>query len=445
MSESAGEGSPAHAPAAPAPQRSGLGMLFSRLQNLFAVTVWPQNSGNQLDVSDDDADLLLFGNVPRTASPINTPASALTSQDAKKQESSEETPRFLDTYSEEDIRGFFQDFKLPEGQYKDRNFNQMFEDLGFKDLVFDIDVSDSFVHRVQLFNHSKTPENLLAQLFIRRETTFSVLDTKKFDSRLCGVPDYYARGFDTGLAYLRNYFTSPSSDSASGAVTSLQKKNPHLMQMIVIEWLRFQNPNRAWGKHVPLPGQLHPGLGTVNDMQMLLKELCVRKSRDGVMNIPEHWYNAYLYSRLRWPYHFLNPVFEGFFQSTCLALQKDIDEKGLPTVAWAVNLGKLRCMVPPETTSDPSSPPQYVHIKWVAQEQVTSVTPKLLNYFASEGYQNLVRTYTRPELFYIDWEDETEQKDSLTDTSVPSSQPSSSSSESSAETTTSSTEATVAH
>jgi len=392
-------------------------MLFSRLQNLFAITVWPSNSGNSLDVTDDDADLLLFGNVPRAASPINTPASALTLRDASGGGNASGVPRFLDTYSEEDIRGFFEDFKLPEGQYKGRNFNQMFEDLGFKDLVFDIDVSDSFVHRVQLFHHNKNPENLLAQLFIRRETTFSVLDTKKFDARLCGVPDYYAHGFDTGLAYLRNYFTSPAADAGgSGAVSSLQKKNPHLMQMIVIEWLRFQNPNKGWGKHVPLPGQLHPGLGTVNDMQTLLKQLCVRKSRDGVMNIPEHWYNAYLYMRLRWPYHFLNPVFEGFFQSTCLALEKDIAEKGLSTVAWAVDLGKLRCMVPPECTSDPEGPPQYVRIKWVAQEQVTSVTPKLANYFASEGYQNLVRKYTRPELFSIDWEDPAEPGDkSVTD------------------------------
>jgi len=384
-------------------------MLFSRLQNLFAITVWPQNSGNTLDVTDDDADLLLFGNVPRAASPIDTPASALTMRDAPESSNQNGVPRFLNTYSEEDIRGFFENFKLPEGKYKGRNFNQMFEDLGFKDLVFDIDVSDSFVHRVQLFNHDKNPENLLAQLFIRRETTFSVLDTKKFDARLCGVPDFYAKGFDTGLAYLRNYFTSPAADAGSEALTSLQKKNPHLMQMIVIEWLRFQNPNRSWGQHVPLPGQLHPGLGTVNDMQTLLKQLCVRKARDGVMNIPEHWYNAYLYMRLRWPYHFLNPVFEGFFQSTCLALEKDIAEKGLSTVAWAVDLGKLRCMVPPECTSDPTGPPQYVHIKWVAQEQVTSVTPRLANYFASEGYQSLVKKYTRPELFSIDWEDQSEQ------------------------------------
>lgn len=258
------------------------------------------------------------------------------------------------------------------------------------------------------------------RLFIRRETTFSVLDTKKFDARLCGVPDYYAKGFDTGLEYLRKYFTSPTAAAASGAVTALQKKNPHLVQMIVIEWLRFQNPNKAWGRHVPLPGQLHPGLGTVNDMQMLLKQLCLRKARDGVMNIPEHWYNAYLYSRLRWPYHFLNPVFEGFFQSTCLALQSEIEEKGLSTVAWAVDLGRLRCQVPPECLPDPAGPPHYVHIKWVAQEQVTSVTPKLLNYFASEGYQNLVRTYTRPELFSIDWGDVQDQIPGLAASAVAS-------------------------
>lgn len=176
-------------------------MLFSRLQNLLAITVWPQSSGNTLDVSDNDAglffhpnpiphtphiphllhslrvhthtgtntDLLLFGNVPRTATPINEPSTSLAPHGGALGGSETGTgstadgPRFLDTYSEADIRGFFRDFKLPEGQYKGRNFNEMFEDLGFKDLVFDIDVSDSFVHRVQLYTHSKTPENLLAQ------------------------------------------------------------------------------------------------------------------------------------------------------------------------------------------------------------------------------------------------------------------------------------------
>ena len=114
-------------------------------------------------------DLLLFGNVPRTATPINEPSTSHASHGnalgggETGAGSTADGPRFLDTYSEADIRGFFRDFKLPEGQYKGRNFNEMFEDLGFKDLVFDIDVTDSFVHRVQLYTHSKTPENLLAQ------------------------------------------------------------------------------------------------------------------------------------------------------------------------------------------------------------------------------------------------------------------------------------------
>ena len=107
--------------------------------------------------------------MPRTATPINEPGTSLAPHGGALGGSETGTgstadgPRFLDTYSEADIRGFFRDFKLPEGQYKGHNFNEMFEDLGFKDLVFDIDVSDSFVHRVQLYTHSKTPENLLAQ------------------------------------------------------------------------------------------------------------------------------------------------------------------------------------------------------------------------------------------------------------------------------------------
>lgn len=335
------------------------------------------------------ADLMLFGNGNRSATPIGA---------APERGSGDEGPRFLDTYSEGDLRSFFEDFRLPAGRYKGWNYNEVFRALGFTDLVFDIDVSDNFVHKVQLYAGARRPECLLAQLFIRRETTFSVLETKQFDAHRCGVPQFYAEGFDAGLAYLRTYFTA-AQPARRGAATPLQQRYPHLLQMIVIEWLRFQNPRAAWPRDaLPLPGQLHPGLGTVNDMQLLLKMLCLRKQRDGVMNIPEHWYNAYLYSRLQWPYLFLNPAFQGFFLSTCIALEPDIARFGFSRVAWAVDLGRLRC-------ADGAGGGALSHITWVAQEQVAPVTQKLLDYFDSDGYKEIVRSFTRPELFSIDWSD----------------------------------------
>lgn len=246
------------------------------------------------------------------------------------------------------------------------------------------------------------------RLFIRRETTFSVLNTKSFDPKAAGVPEYYAHGFEEGLSYLRGYFYgSNMTESKNNGMPWCRERrigeNPHLLQMIAIEWLRFQNPKKPWGTMVPLPGQFHPGLGSVDDMQMLLQQLCEKRDRDGVLNIPEHWHNAYVYSRMRWSYHFLNPVFEGFFLSTRAALEKDIKERGLAMVAWAVNLGLLRCRVPQEMVSKGVDPLTTFAIKWVGQEQVTAAKPKLLEYFSSPGYKDMVRKYTRPELFYIDW------------------------------------------
>jgi len=391
-------------------ERTGLGALsalFARLQNIFAITVWPDNSDNSLAIADDDADLLLFGNAARAATPINSPSGVISSSSSSSGEIRPLEPRFLDDYSESDIRGFFSEFKIKDGPNKGKNFETLFAELGFKDLKFSIDVSDEFVHRIHLYNGKKTGENLLAQLFIRRETAFSILDTKTFDAVKCGVPDFYAEGFKVGLSYLRKYF-APSAPS-SGLSLSGQKKNQHIVQMIAIEWLRFQDPSKVSKSKPLLPGQNHPGLGIVNDMQLLLEYLCSRKGRDGVMNIPEHWYNAYLYSRLRWPYRFLNPVFQGFFESTAIALESDIKKRGLPDVAWAVHFGKLRCRVPVvpkdgsgDKTDISDLPP--VSIRWVAQEQVAAVTPKLKDYFSSKEYTDLVSQYRHPELFYIDWE-----------------------------------------
>jgi len=72
-------------------------------------------------------------------------------------------PRFLDTYSEADLRGFFSSFHFETGRYVGKNFNEMFAQLGFTHLIFSIDVSDNFVHRVSLYDTKQCPENLLAQ------------------------------------------------------------------------------------------------------------------------------------------------------------------------------------------------------------------------------------------------------------------------------------------
>ena len=184
--------------------RSALSALFSRLQNLFAVTVWPEEQDNTLNVPDDEdnglllmllfffhdlvfffiqemmtrTDLLLFGN-KRVVEPIKSvPTTALDATLGSMTPKSvtlpkrDEGPRFLDTYSETDLRGFFNSFRFATGRYTGKNFNEMFAQLGFTHLIFNIDVSDNFVHRVSLYDTAQCPENLLAQFATTTNHTY---------------------------------------------------------------------------------------------------------------------------------------------------------------------------------------------------------------------------------------------------------------------------------
>jgi len=107
-----------------------LSALFSRLQNLFAITVWPDQQDNTLNIPEDEEnDLLLFGN-KRAAEPIKSmPVSALDATIGSvvprevRSEADDAGPRFLDRYSEADLRGFFNSFRFETGKYIGKNFN----------------------------------------------------------------------------------------------------------------------------------------------------------------------------------------------------------------------------------------------------------------------------------------------------------------------------------
>jgi hypothetical protein len=153
---------------------------------------------------------------------------------------------------------------------------------------------------------------------------------------------------------------------------------------------------------------MHPGLGVGPEIEYLIVELANRSQRDGILNIPEHWYNAVLYSRAMRPYHFLNPAFEGFFLSITAALQPEIASRGLAIVAWAIFRGLLCCMPPLDPGvshgEDSLVIRRPVRVRWVPQEQVCPLTGRLGEYFDSPRYRDAVRKYYRPELFSILWD-----------------------------------------
>jgi hypothetical protein len=82
------------------------------------------------------------------------------------------------------------------------------------------------------------------------------------------------------------------------------------LKITVIEWLAMQNPDASFTDDRPqLPGQTHPGLHVAKQLMQMVFELARKQGRDALLNFPEHFHNAWLYSRRG--LFFLNPAFEG--------------------------------------------------------------------------------------------------------------------------------------
>lgn len=70
----------------------------------------------------------------------------------------------------------------------------------------------------------------------------------------------------------------------------------------------------------------------------LILAMASSSNRDGMINTPEHFHNAFLYEG----FMFLDAIDQAYFEKICEDLDKDIKEKGLAAVSWAIFLGFLR-------------------------------------------------------------------------------------------------------
>ena len=100
--------------------------------------------------------------------------------------------------------------------------------------------------------------------------------------------------------------------------------------LLVIQWLRLQNPLVQHDPGTLLPGQLFPGLGLGRTVIEMLQGITRRRHLEGIVNRPEFLHNAWLYSP---HFHYLDPVAEG----RLLALKRDLAEFNLWQVAWAAH------------------------------------------------------------------------------------------------------------
>ncbi|KAA6386849.1 MAG: hypothetical protein EZS28_017623 [Streblomastix strix] len=169
-----------------------------------------------------------------------------------------------------------------------------------------------------------------------------------------------------------------NSDKFNSFFTKIRGE-PKPIDALVVEWLHMQNPLEEWadqqntfknphknnkigqngsnfsfnaisgsethtsnsqmkktGIRPRLPGQRLPGLGVGFGVSRMLIDLAAEMKQDCIINMPEHFHNAYLYKEY---FRFINPMFEAFFQTLLSDLLPDINRFGLATVAFCVSMG----------------------------------------------------------------------------------------------------------
>jgi len=267
----------------------------------------------------------------------------------------------FDSLTDEDILNFIDTYTSPLHPAP-ITIREQLRKKGLDNLIIEIDSSDAFVHHLNIYFNSKDNDHLLLQLFGKHASQYSVLDSKTLQSHSCSknynpVNPILESNYnsESNLELLTNSISSPVNISSppfelwcmipqsiglKGKECVKKLLGKKTFSVTIIDWLRLQDPRGSFTKP-QLPGQIKPGLGMARDIECLLFFLAQKHKRDGIMNSPEHWYNAYLYSIANYKFMFLNPAYEGWFRLLTASLTKEIGEKGLSAVAWAIAKGML--------------------------------------------------------------------------------------------------------
>ncbi len=225
--------------------------------------------------------------------------------------------------------GLFLDFYSADGlqlALEHYGFLDLLRERGFSDLQFAIDTDDPQRQVLRIHGGPPSPDNLLTELVARYRTLIS-------------SPEAVEEGAD------ESYRT------------------------VSIEWLLMQNPRASFTlDRRRLPGQAHPGLGVGRWMVELLRLMAERLDCTGLMNIPRHYHNAYLYSKQMLCFE---PDDQGYLE----AMKRDLNRMPLVETSEAVDDGRLRLV-------GGDGEPVY----WEGKAQVMPVKPTLNRYFVRPGY-----------------------------------------------------------
>ncbi|MBN1571718.1 MAG: hypothetical protein JW984_00805 [Deltaproteobacteria bacterium] len=238
---------------------------------------------------------------------------------------------FLNLYSSEELLDLFCEMEI----------NDKISECGFSNIKMKISGENSFDHRLRLYSEWDGKDVLLMELVVKEGI---------FEPKKTFIEDFSFRN----------------------------------VRMLMIEWLSLQNPNAKFEKNRPrLPGQKFPGLGILMDLERVLVCICERLGYEGVVDVPEYFHGALMYSP---KFFFYDPEMEGKLR----AMMRDLKDIPLATASTAV---LLNCVIN-EVTGE--------YVDWSPGEQILPISREIEDYFKSDGYRDLVLRAEMENSFAVD-------------------------------------------
>jgi len=237
---------------------------------------------------------------------------------------------FLGFFSENGLRIIFEKYKIK------KKLNR----LGFYNLYLDINTSDAYKHKVIVKNIENGNVEILIELVVRKDIVE------------INMP------FDCSL-------------------------NGNKYDVLTVEWLKMQNPRERFTRQKPkLPGQEYPGLGIGSQALELIIMAARRLGLQGVVNIPDHYHNAFLYSKI---FHYEDPK----DQARLMAIIRDTKGRHISNVAWAIE----RRLLIDKNKNQP--------FEWFVKRQVLPLTREWRRLCNSKSYKDYVQKKQKKYKFEI--------------------------------------------
>lgn len=140
-------------------------------------------------------------------------------------------------------------------------------------------------------------------------------------------------------------------------------------QLLYVEWLLLQNPRQAPTRPL-LPGQTHPGLGSLSEVVGMLMMSAERLKLDGLAFRPAHYHVAAM--GRAWS-QFVDPALEARFAAT----RQAVESLSLAAATEAIEADRLR-----DTSNGV--------VKWASEPMVVPVSPGMKAAFASDERERAI-------------------------------------------------------